>query len=79
MASVEAPPCISGINHALPGYNMPLQLDFLLRSKTYSKERPPSASTANKDFPLSSNHEHVVRLVYTHYKVQIMLLHSGLH
>ena len=51
-------------------------LNFLLRSKSYLKERPPSASIANRDFPLS---KYVVRLVYTHYKVQIMLLHSGLH
>ena len=54
-------------------------LDFLPRSKTYLKERPPGASIANRDFPLSSRPEDVVRLVYTHYKVQIMLLHSGLH
>ena len=50
--------------------------DFLLRSKTYSKERPPSASIANRGFPLSMKTEHVVRLVYIHYKV---LLLSGLH
>ena len=48
-------------------------------AKAYSKEHPPSSSIANRDFPLSSKHGHVVRLVYTHYKVQIMLLHSGLH
>ena len=54
-------------------------LDFLLRSTTYLKEHPPSASITNRDFPLSSRFEHVVRLVCTHYKVQIMLLHSGLH
>ena len=54
-------------------------LDFLQRSKTYLKERPPSASIANRDFSLSSMPEHVVRLVYTHYKVQMMLLPSGLH
>ena len=48
-------------------------LDFLLRSKTYLKECPPSASLANRDFPLSSRPEHVLRLVYTHYKVQIMV------
>ena len=53
-------------------------LNFLLRSKTYLKERPPSASVANRDFPLSSKPEDVVRLVYTHYKVQITQLHSGL-
>ena len=53
-------------------------LDFLLRSKTYLKERSPSASVANRDFPLSSKPEDVVRLVYTHYKVQITQLHSGL-
>ena len=29
-------------------------LNFPLRSKTYLKERPPSASVANRDFPLSS-------------------------
>ena len=51
-------------------------LDFQLRSKTYFKERPPSAST---DFPLFSQPEYVVRLVCTHYNVQIMLLHSDLH
>ena len=39
------------------------------------KERPPSASVANKDFPLSSKPDNVV---YTHYKVQITLLHSCL-
>ena len=49
-------------------------LNFLLRSKTYLKERPPSTSITN--FPLSSKPEHI--LVYTH-TVQIMLLHSGLH
>ena len=47
--------------------------DFLLRSKTYLKECPPSASVENTDFPLSSKPEHVVRLVYMHCKVQIML------
>ena len=41
-------------------------LNFLLRSKTYLKERPPSASVANRDFPLSSKPEDVVRVVYTH-------------
>ena len=54
-------------------------LDFLLRSRTYSKEHPPSASIASRDFLLSVKPEHVVRLVYIHYKVQIMLLHGGLH
>ena len=52
--------------------------NFLLRSKTYLKERPPSASIANREFPLSSKPEDVVRLVYTYYKVQITQLHSGL-
>ena len=33
--------------------------NFLLRSKTYLKERPPSA---NMEFPLSSKLEDVVRL-----------------
>ena len=33
--------------------------DFLLRSKTFLKERPPSTSIA--DFPLSSEPESVVR------------------
>ena len=28
-------------------------LDFLLRSKTYLKECPPSASIANREFPLT--------------------------
>ena len=51
-------------------------LNFLLRSKTYLKEHPPSA---NRDFPLSSKSKHVVRLVYAHYKVQIMLLLCDLH
>ena len=46
-------------------------LDFLLRSKTYLKEHPLSASFINKEFPLSSKPKDVVRLVYTHYKVQI--------
>ena len=54
-------------------------LNFLLRSKTYLKERPPSASIANREFPLSNKPEDVVGLVYTHYKVQIAQLHSGLH
>ena len=49
--------------------------NFLPRSKTYLKERPPSA---NREFPSSSKLEDVVRLVYTHYKVQITQLHSGL-
>ena len=31
-------------------------LDFLLRSKTYSKEYPRSTSTANRDFPLTGLH-----------------------
>ena len=53
-------------------------LNFLLRSKTCLKERPPSASVANRDFPLSSKPEDMVRVVYTHYKVQITQLHSGL-
>ena len=53
-------------------------LNFLLRSKTYLKERPPSASVANREFPLSSKPEDMVRLVYTHYKVQITQLHCGL-
>ena len=48
-------------------------LDFLLRSKTYLKERPLSA---NREFPLSNKPEDVVRLVYTQYKVQITQLHS---
>ena len=52
-------------------------INFLLRSKTYMKEHPPSAGTINRDFQLSSK-LHVVALVYT-YKVQITLLHSGLH
>ena len=43
-------------------------LNFLLRSKIYLKDRPPSASIANRGLPLSSKPEHVVRLVYTHYK-----------
>ena len=51
--------------------------NFLLRSKTYLKERPPRVSVA-REFPLSSKPEDVVRLVYTHYKVQITQLHSGL-
>ena len=53
-------------------------LDFLLRSKTYLKERPLSPSIVNRDFPLSSKPESVVSLVYTHCKVQIVLLLSGL-
>ena len=52
--------------------------NFLLRSKTYLKERPPSARVVSREFPLSSKPEDVVRLVYTHYKVQITQLHSGL-
>ena len=54
-------------------------LNILLRSITYPKERPPSANIANRDFLPSSKPEDMVRLVYIHYyKVQIMLLHSGL-
>ena len=49
---------------------------FFLRSKTYSKECPPSASIANREFPLSDKLEDVVRLIY---KLHITLLHSGLH
>ena len=52
--------------------------NFLLRSKTHLKERPPSASVTNTEFPLSSKLEDMVRLVYTHYKVQITQLHSDL-
>ena len=54
-------------------------LDFLLRSKPYLKERSPSASIANREFPLSSLLEDVVRLVYTHYKLQLTQLQGGLH
>ena len=43
-------------------------LDFLLRSKTHLKEHPPSASIANREFPLSNKLKNVVRLVYAHYK-----------
>ena len=43
-------------------------LNFLLRSKTYLKECPPSASIANREFPLSNKPEDVVRLAYTHYE-----------
>ena len=35
-------------------------LDFLLKSKTYLKERPPSTSVVNRDFPPSSKPEHVI-------------------
>ena len=54
-------------------------LDFLLRSKPYLKECPPSASIANRKFPLSIKPEDMVILVDIHYKVQITQLHSGLH
>ena len=54
-------------------------LDFILRSKTYLKEYPPIANITNKEFPLSRKLEDVVSQVYTHYKVQTTLLHSGLH
>ena len=40
-------------------------LDFSLRSKSYLKERPPNTSTADREFPMSSLPEDVVRLVYT--------------
>ena len=42
---------------------------------------PPSASIANRDFLLSSKPEYYgeAGLQVKHYKVQIMLLHSGLH
>ena len=46
-------------------------LDFLLRSKTYLKEHPPSGSIVNRNL---SRPEHVVRLVYTHYKVQTRII-----
>ena len=46
-------------------------LDFLLGSKTYLKECPP-----NREFPLLKD---VVKLVYTHYKVQVAQLHGGLY
>ena len=36
-----------------------------VKSKTYLKERPPSANIANRDFPLSSKPEDLVRQVYT--------------
>ena len=52
-------------------------LDFFLRSKTYLKERPPSKSIANREFPWSRQLEDVVNLVHTHYKVQITLLHTA--
>ena len=35
-------------------------LDFLLRYKTYLKERPPSTSIANREFLLSNKVEDVV-------------------
>ena len=55
-------------------------LDFLLRSKTYLKDRPPSAALQIWIFHrLASLHENVVSLVYTHCKVQIMLLRTILH
>ena len=52
--------------------------NFLLRFKNYLKERPLCPSVAYREFPLSSKPEDVVRLVYTHYKVQITQMHSGL-
>ena len=48
-------------------------------AKTYLKECPLSASIANREFPLSSLLEDVMRPDYTHYKLQIAQLHSGLH
>ena len=52
-------------------------IDFLLRSKLmYLKEHPPSVSIANREFTLSSLLEDVMKLVY---KLQLTLLHSGLH
>ena len=54
-------------------------LNFLLRSKTYLKECLPSAIIANREFPPSNKLDDLVRLVYTHYKVQITQLHGGLH
>ena len=50
-------------------------LEFLLRSKTRLKEHPPIITIANSD----SKPEHRVRLICTHYQVQITLLHSGIH
>ena len=47
-------------------------LNFLQRSKTYLKQRPPSASIANRGFLLSSKPESVVRLVNTHYMVLLL-------
>ena len=40
-------------------------LDFILRSKTYLKEHPSSASIANRDFPLSSLREDDETGLYT--------------
>ena len=45
-------------------------LDFLLRSKSDLKGCPLSANIANREFPLSNKLKNVVRLVYTHSKVQ---------
>ena len=36
-------------------------------------------SIANREFPLSSQLEAVVRLVYTHYKLQLHCCTVGLH
>ena len=48
----------------------PIPQFSLLRSKTYLKEHPPSASITNREVLLSSLLEDVVhvRLVYTHSK-----------
>ena len=53
-------------------------LHLLLRSKTYLKENPP---IANREFPLSNKPEAGgcgKTGLYTHYKMQITQLHSGL-
>ena len=52
--------------------------NVLLRSEICLKECPPSTSISNKDLPLSSKPLPPLRMCYTHYKVQITLLLSGL-
>ena len=53
-------------------------LNFLLRSKIYLKEHPPSVNNTNREFPLSDKLEDMVRLVCTHYKVQITVVYTSI-
>ena len=54
----------------------PVCLEFQLRSNFYLKEHPPHCKW---DIPYCLKQVDVVKLTYTHYKVQITQLHSSLH